>query len=81
VSPPLEPHRGLTLLHATSLVVGITIGTGIFLKSAVMAQEVGTPALVLAAWVVAGVFLWGGSGSWENLAGPQVGSGPRLSPR
>jgi hypothetical protein len=35
-----QPRRDLTLLHATSLVVGITIGTGIFLKSAVMAQAV-----------------------------------------
>ncbi len=27
-----QPRRDLTLLHATSLVVGITIGTGIFLN-------------------------------------------------
>src|SRR5438309_8889572 len=53
--PDLQPRRDLTLTHATSLVVGITIGTGIFLKSAAMAQAVGTPALVLAAWVAAGV--------------------------
>jgi basic amino acid/polyamine antiporter, APA family len=51
----LEPRRDLTLLHATSLVVGITIGTGVFLKSAQMAQAAGTPALVLLAWVAAGV--------------------------
>jgi len=54
-SAPLEPRRGLTLVHATSLVVGITIGTGIFLKAAVMAQAVGTPALVLGAWIVGGI--------------------------
>src|SRR5881398_2332702 len=54
-SSDLQPRRDLTLTHATSLVVGITIGTGIFLKSAAMAQAVGTPALVLAAWVAAGV--------------------------
>ena len=35
--------------------VGITIGTGVFLKSAAMAQAVGTPALVLGAWAVAGL--------------------------
>ncbi len=52
---PLEPRRDLTLTHATSLVVGITIGTGVFLKSASMAQAVGTPGLVLGAWVVAGL--------------------------
>src|SRR5437773_11359627 len=51
----LQPRRDLTLTHAASLVVGITIGTGIFLKSAAMAQAVGTPVLVLAAWVAAGV--------------------------
>jgi len=51
----LQPRRDLTLLHAISLVVGVIIGTGIFLKTASMAQAVGTPALVLAAWVVAGL--------------------------
>jgi APA family basic amino acid/polyamine antiporter len=53
--PPLQLRRDLTLTHATSLVVGIIIGTGIFLKSAAMAQAVGTPALVLAAWLAAGI--------------------------
>jgi APA family basic amino acid/polyamine antiporter len=53
--PDLQPRRDLTLTHATSLVVGIIIGTGIFLKSATVAQAVGTPALVLAAWAAAGV--------------------------
>jgi basic amino acid/polyamine antiporter, APA family len=51
----LEPRRDLTLLHAASLVVGVIIGTGIFLKAASMAQAVGTPGLVLLAWVAAGV--------------------------
>jgi len=54
-TPDLQPRRDLTLTHATSLVVGIIIGTGIFLKSATVAQAVGTPALVLAAWVAAGL--------------------------
>src|SRR5689334_2805028 len=53
--PALEPRRDLGLTHATSLVVGVIIGTGIFLKSATVAQAVGTPALVLAAWVAAGL--------------------------
>jgi basic amino acid/polyamine antiporter, APA family len=54
-SPQLEPRRDLGLTHATSLVVGVIIGTGIFLKAASMAQAVGTPGLVLAAWAAAGV--------------------------
>jgi basic amino acid/polyamine antiporter, APA family len=50
----LQPRRDLTLTHAIALVVGIIIGTGIFLKTASMAQSVGTPALVLSAWAAAG---------------------------
>ena len=50
-----ELRRDLTLSHAAALVVGITIGTGVFLKSAAMAQAVGTPALVLLAWLAAGI--------------------------
>src|SRR5579864_1807876 len=53
-NPALEPRRDLGLTHATSLVVGVIIGTGIFLKTASMAQSVGTPLLVLSAWVAAG---------------------------
>jgi basic amino acid/polyamine antiporter, APA family len=62
-----QPRRDLTLLHCASLVVGITIGTGIFLKSAVMAQAVGTPALVLAAWVAAGIVAMFGALSFAEL--------------
>jgi APA family basic amino acid/polyamine antiporter len=66
-SSDLEPRRDLTLTHATSLVVGIIIGTGIFLKSASVAQAVGTPALVLAAWVVAGVVAMAGALCFAEL--------------
>jgi APA family basic amino acid/polyamine antiporter len=34
--------RGLTLTDTTALVVGTVIGTGVFLKTSVMAQQVGT---------------------------------------
>jgi basic amino acid/polyamine antiporter, APA family len=50
-----ELKRDLTLTHGIAIVVGITIGTGIFLKSAPMAQAVGSPLLVMAAWAVAGL--------------------------
>src|SRR5262245_29876443 len=50
-----ELRRDLTLVHGIAIVVGITIGTGIFLKSAPMAQAVGSPMLVMAAWAVAGL--------------------------
>lgn len=50
-----ELRRDLTLTHGIAIVVGITIGTGIFLKSAPMAQAVGSPLVVMAAWAVAGL--------------------------
>jgi len=50
-----ELRRDLTLTHGIAIVVGITIGTGVFLKSAPMAQAVGSPTLVMAAWIAAGV--------------------------
>ena len=50
-----ELRRDLTLVHGIAIVVGITIGTGIFLKSAPMAQAVGSPLLVMVAWAVAGL--------------------------
>ena len=49
------------------MVVGITIGTGIFLKAAVMAQAVGTPLLVLGAWAVAGIVAMFGALSFAEL--------------
>src|SRR5688572_26861344 len=50
-----ELRRDLTLTRGIAIVVGITIGTGVFLKSAPMAQAVGSPTLVMAAWVIAGI--------------------------
>lgn len=50
-----ELRRDLTLTHGIAIVVGITIGTGVFLKSAPMAQAVGSPLVVMAAWAVAGL--------------------------
>src|SRR5256884_3268300 len=73
--PDLQPGRDLTLPHATSLVAGIAIGTGIFLRSAAMAQAVGTPALVLAAWVAAGVVAMFGALCFAELGAllPEAG--------
>jgi APA family basic amino acid/polyamine antiporter len=59
--------RGLTLTDTTALVIGTVIGTGVFLKTAVMAQEVGTPKLVLAAWVAAGLLSLAGALTYAEL--------------
>jgi basic amino acid/polyamine antiporter, APA family len=69
--PESEPQliRGLRLTDTTSLVVGIVIGTGVFLKAAVMAQSVGTPLLVLATWIGAGILTLAGTLVYAELGG------------
>jgi basic amino acid/polyamine antiporter, APA family len=59
--------RGLTATDTTALVVGTVIGSGVFLKTAVMTQDVGTPALVMAAWVAAGVLSLAGALTYAEL--------------
>ncbi|HZS10561.1 MAG TPA: amino acid permease [Blastocatellia bacterium] len=59
--------RGLTLTDTTALVIGTVIGTGVFIKTAVMAQSVGTPALVMAAWVAAGLLSLAGALTYAEL--------------
>jgi APA family basic amino acid/polyamine antiporter len=59
--------RGLTATDTTALVVGTVIGTGVFLKTAVMTQDLGTPALVLAAWVAAGLLSLAGALTYAEL--------------
>ncbi|HEY1271051.1 MAG TPA: amino acid permease [Terriglobales bacterium] len=65
--PQPQLVRGLTLAHTTSLVVGSVIGTGVFLKAAVMSQTVGSPSLVLWAWVVAGLLSMAGALTYAEL--------------
>ncbi len=67
--------RGLTPFHTISLVVGAVIGTGVFLKAAIMAQTLGSPVLVLSAWVVAGMLSLAGALTYGELAAllPRVG--------
>lgn len=62
-----ELVRGLSLSATISLVVGTIIGTGVFLKSAKMAQAVKTPELVLLAWVAAGLLSLAGALSYAEL--------------
>ena len=59
--------RGLNFIGSFSLVVGTVIGTGVFLKTAPMAQAVGSPALVLLAWLVAGILSLAGALTYSEL--------------
>lgn len=59
--------RSLSYVDALSLVVGSMIGTGVFLKSATMAQLVGSPGLVILAWAVAGVLSLAGAFTYAEI--------------
>jgi APA family basic amino acid/polyamine antiporter len=59
--------RGLGFVDAAALVVGTIIGTGIFLKSATMAQQTGSPAMVLMVWVLAGFLSLAGALTYAEI--------------
>jgi basic amino acid/polyamine antiporter, APA family len=56
-----ELPRRLGFLDALSIVVGIIIGAGIFLVPNLVAQELQSPARILAAWIFAGVISFFGA--------------------
>ncbi len=59
--------RGLTLTDSIAIVVGTIIGTGVFLKTATMAQTMGNPTWVLVAWVVGGALSLTGALAYAEL--------------
>jgi APA family basic amino acid/polyamine antiporter len=67
--------RGLTATDTAALVVGTVIGSGVFLKTAVMTQDLGIPVLVLAAWVAAGLLSLAGALTYAELGAmlPEAG--------
>jgi APA family basic amino acid/polyamine antiporter len=60
--------RKLGIRDSTAIVVGTVIGTGVFLKTAVMTQQTGSVAAVLGAWAVAGLLSLLGALTYSELA-------------
>ena len=60
--------RTLGLGSATALVIGITIGSGIFRSPAGVAQKVGDPMLFMGLWIVGGLLALAGALSLAELA-------------
>jgi basic amino acid/polyamine antiporter, APA family len=68
-SSVLGSHRfSLGLLSATMLVVGNTIGVGIFTTSGVMAEQLPSPGLMLVVWAFGGLLSLAGALAWAELA-------------
>src|SRR6476469_1772512 len=70
-----ELVRDLNLWHATAIVVGTIIGSGIFLVPAEMTQAVGSAKLVFLAWIVGGLLSFFGALTHAELGAmrPQAG--------
>jgi len=62
-----ELVRDLGASHATALVVGTVIGSGIFLVPAEMMQAVGTAKLAFLAWIVGGLLSFFGALTYAEL--------------
>jgi len=60
--------RGMGLFSATAIVMGSMIGSGIFIVSADMSRTVGSPALLIAAWLVTAAMTIIGALSYGELA-------------
>lgn len=74
------PHRAgllrdLGASQAISIVIGVVIGSGIFLVPAEMMQAVGSARLVYLAWIVGGIFSFFGAVTYAELGKlkPQAG--------
>lgn len=79
VLPPASSSPGLArklgLFHATMLVMGGIIGSGIFINPYVVARQVHSPFLILAVWVFGGLIALAGAFIYAELAArrPNVG--------
>lgn len=62
-----ELVRGLNVWHATSIVAGTIIGSGIFLVPAEMTQAVGSAGLVYLAWIIGGLLSFFGALTYAEL--------------
>ena len=60
--------RGLGLLDSTMIVAGSMIGSGIFIVSAEMSRQVGSPGWLLVAWIITGVLTLMAALSYGELA-------------
>lgn len=67
--------RKLGLFDATMVIVGIVIGSGIFLTTGIMAKSIPSPGLIILAWIVGGVLTLAGALTYAELgaAMPEAG--------
>ncbi len=71
----LELRRELGVLAATAIVIGTTIGSGIFLVPKTMINQMGSPALVFLVWIIGGLLSLFGALTYAELSSrfPEAG--------
>lgn len=71
------PHlkRQLGLFDSTMMVIGIVIGSGIFMTTGLMADALPSPALILMVWILGGIQMLAGALTYAELgaAMPKAG--------
>lgn len=77
--PKRSKNQGLTrqlgLFDATMVIMGIVIGSGIFMTTGIMAKSIPAPGLILLAWTVGGLLILAGGLTFAELGAsmPEAG--------
>ena len=50
-----EMNKSVSALQGLAIVVGMIIGSGIFLKPSIVLNDAGSPVMALGAWVLGGI--------------------------
>jgi APA family basic amino acid/polyamine antiporter len=70
-----ELPRKLDVIDATAIVIGIVIGSGIFLLPNVIARELPSTTAILAAWIISGVLSFFGGLAYAELGAMMPATG------
>src|SRR5215472_5631098 len=70
-----ELPRKLSWIDATAIVIGIVIGSGIFLLPNLIARELSSPSAILTVWVVSGVLSYFGALAYAELGAMMPNTG------
>jgi basic amino acid/polyamine antiporter, APA family len=72
---PIQLVAGLGVLDSTFIVIGIVVGSGIFLSTGIMARDLPSPLLIIVAWALGGGFAMLGALTFAELGAAMPGAG------
>jgi APA family basic amino acid/polyamine antiporter len=76
-SCPESPHlvRQLGLFDSTMMMMGIVIGSGIFLTTGIMAKSIPSAGLIMLAWIIGGLLILAGALTYAELGAAMPDAG------